>query len=189
MKRYLLIICIIALFFGCHKDTVSRVDNNPPAIFRFTINGKPDSIAGSTAASGSAGTIIQRMYYNAAYYYNLTAIKSDTGAPHYFISVNLYTTTPAAITYTFQYTGIADFPTLISSGQAQTIKVESSFLNTYYESYQPGDETVVSITSIQDNRANGTYSAAKLSPGSNCSGCPPSIEITKGEFRNVKIVD
>src|SRR5450432_752878 len=133
MKPCLLIIYIIVLFFGCHKNTDNHVDNSPPTIFRFTINGKPDSIAGSRAASDSEGTIIQRMYYNAAYYYNLTAIKSDTGASHYFISVNLYTVTLSAATYIFQYTGIHDFPDLISSGHAQTIEVESSFLNTYYE--------------------------------------------------------
>jgi hypothetical protein len=188
-KILILIISIAAVLIGCHKNNNASSMNNQQTIFKFTINGITDSVIGSGEQAGAEGTVIRKVYYNTSYYYNLSAQKNNGSGSTFSISLNLYTPVVTSTSYLFQYTGVTDFNVLIASGQGQTLSLESSFLNTVYESYKPGDETMISISKLQNNYADGIYNSLKLSDKNNCATCPASIQVTNGEFKNVKVIN
>ena len=190
MRKMLSIIGIFGLLFSCQKQSSNPASSSDPkAIFRFTVNGMNDSIVGSATQSSTEGSVIKRVYGSGtngftSFYYQLVSYKyiAGTGSQLY-ISLDFLTTNLIVSSYIYKF-GFG-LPGYYSSGGVATNLFEvPSFWPNYYSSQGTGDQTVITITKIQNGYADGTYTA-KLSNAINTS----SITITNGEFKNVKILE
>jgi|GEM_PF-6915884 len=199
MIRIVSILLITLFSFSCQKNNDPAVTvttaTEPKTSFYFTVNGKQDSVIGSSTNSSTEGSAIRRMYgsyiTHTYYYYQLQSFRYSLTANQTYIALGFNMTKLVTGAYINKpFTGTSDFSVYYSNGAVDTNVLYVAFLDGYYggTSNEAGT-TSITITKIENGYVSGTYSASKLRNASGCTTCPSSVVVTNGAFNNVKILD
>jgi hypothetical protein len=174
--RYCVFIPALALFLACHKTS-----NTAPATFSFAVNGTVYQMDGSLTQSKFGAEIVRKIGHQCVAtdtIFVLTAF--DNASDSFYLGTEpVYSLVVA--TYLDSLTQIR--PTCIDGGGPVTLKNISSVPFKFKTS---ADYSIITVTSIHDGQADGTFTA-HLS--SNAANPPPPIIITDGQFKNVPIVN
>lgn len=176
MNKLLTFFLLLTLgFVGCSKDNddSNGSSNTPVTTFKFTVNGTPYEVTGSLLENTVKGAKIERdPWHNTFALYAHEVVQNTT---KFYAHIPLPN---PLVTGTFNFT----YP---SNGSFDSEVSVISIPVMYYQVLKTGDAITVNITKVENGYASGTFSASKLS-GTNTT--PPTIQITNGEFTNVKII-
>jgi hypothetical protein len=168
--------------FSCSKEYKYASDpppaSNPPPVGSLSF-----SINGATFNWKEERDTASSHYLNMAIYpdwsgYTLNA--SPLNQIQHVLNLPIQTTT-LGVNTPFIFINNSNTPNLAVSVVTDTTRYIDPSVN--YKAY-PGDRVTITITKIQDNRANGTFSA-DLTRASDSS----KVVITAGLFENIRITE
>ena len=168
-------ICALAIF-SCKKN------DNPngvlPTKFKFTANSYSNEWNASLAVNAHFGAVIRKESQSGLSGYGLAATDSTAPSQNSILYLMMETNSPLAVTTYIRTTSSStnNFP-----DEGRQI---NSALNHYWPS-SVGDFTSVTITSIHNGYADGSFTA-KMTQLTNSS---PIVVNVNGTFSNVKILE
>jgi len=184
MRTLLLLLTMAAIFASCSKD--SSTTPKPQQLnttFKFTGNGTNVQWNGSSPLSAypiPEGSTIEKITSGTQTFYLLVAQPAGGGiySPHLYLKIeasNLVSGTyPKTLSTAVNWT-VADNECIMPGGSG-----------IYAATSEVGDFATIIITSIHDNGyADGTFTAKMTTTP---IGSYDKLNITNGEFHNVKIV-
>lgn len=182
MKKLLLILITAILFIGCKKTDEQTTSKSviPASTFKYKINGMPVELNGTLAQNAQVGSVIRkqksiRSSRTTTYEYNVMATKdyiytTDGETPMNFVlaanslSTGTYSLSNGKIAYVCFFNLETDVFLWATPSQNNE---NSTF--------------TVAITKVENGYADGTFSGIMRKN-------PVSIQITEGEFKNVKVL-
>ena len=171
----LLISAVITGVLSCSKNPPVIQPTQLTTTFKFSVNGTLYQWNGNSAADPTYGSRINKYSLNGATWYTLSAAPLNGGI-YTLIGLKMQTSSLLAATYTLTTT----------TTTAWTIADHYCGVNNEsYASSEIGDFASVTISSIHDGYADGSFTAKFT----NANGSLTKINITDGEFHNVKIVE
>jgi len=174
--------CFIILYtaiiglLSCSKKPAEVETPEPQTTFKFTVNSTIYQWNGNSATDPSYGSRINKYTYNGSTWYTLSA-SPPNGGLYTLLSLKMQTASLSIGTYTLTSTtttswNLADHYCGVNG-------------NDIYTSSEVGDFATINISSIHSGYADGSFTARLT----NINGSLARVDVTNGEFHNVKIVE
>jgi len=168
---------IVFAFPNCSKKSGGGTVTPPATTFKFTVNGTIYNWNGNSADNPlNGGSRIFKTSYNGSTWYGLAASPANSGLTA-LITLKLNTATLSVATYTWTATSVTSWTVA-----DHYCGVPTGLICT---SSEIGDYATVIITNKHDGYVDGTFTARLT----NADGSLVKVNVTDGEFHNVKIVE